>query len=182
MSGKSHLSDLTQEERELVIGLPYRVGVWVSNAEDEGGDKDDAREMAALEKILSDLKKAEKVPVFVRDLLTETMTQRDLWPAWTEATLDILPDCEKAVKILDAKTGKTDRNNFKKTLKRIAFQVAGAHGEFGDFDADEGKGFLGRVIGKMKSGAKTDDFMNISAGEEDALRALAATLHMDDGE
>ena len=182
MTGKSHLSDLTNEERDLIIGLPYRVGVWMGNAEDEGGDEDDAREMAALEKILADLAKVEKVPAFVRELLNETLSCRDRWPDWADDTFDILPDCKKAVGVLEAKVAKADRNNFKKALKKIAFQVAGAYGEFGDFDKDEGKGFVGRLIGKIKGPDKAEDFMNISPGEEEALRSLAEVLGAGDGE
>ena len=182
MTGKSHLSDLTNEERDLIIGLPYRVGVWMGNAEDEGGDEDDAREMVALEKILADLAKMEKVPAFVRELLKETLSRRERWPDWADDTFDILPDCKKAVDVLEAKSGKADRSNFKKTLKKIALQVAGAYGEFGDFDNDEGKGFVGRLIGKIKGADKAEDFMNISPGEEEALRNLAEVLGKSDGE
>lgn len=177
MTGKSHLSDMSHEERELVIGLPCRVGVWMAHAEDEGGEKDDARETAALEKNIGGLAKSEKVPAFVRELLKETLARRG---QWAEDAGDVLSDCARAVKILDEKCGKADRNNFKRALKKIAYQVAGAHGEFGDFDADEGKGVFGRLLGKIGGGAKADDFMNISPGEEEALRALAAALHTDD--
>ena len=151
----------------------------MGNAEDEGGDKDDAQEMAALEKILNRMAKAENVPVFVRELLKETLSHRDRWPSWAEDTLDIIPDCARAVKILDVKAGKADRSNFKKAVKKIAYQVAGAHGEFGD-DTGSGNGFFSRLLGKIKAGGKTEDFMNISPGEEEALRALAAALHADD--
>jgi len=181
MTGKTHLSDLSNEERTLIVGLPYRVGMWVSQSEDDGGESDDEREAAALEKTLHGLAKAEKVPVFVREVLGETLAHQNLWPEWAEDTFRILPDCERAVKILDEKCSKSDRNNFKKALKRIAVSVAGAYGEYGDFDGDSDKGMIGRFISKIKgSQGKAEDFMNISPGEEDALRNLSAALRTDD--
>lgn len=183
MSGKSHLSDMTNEERDLIVGLPYRVGVWMACAEDDSGEGDDAEEMKALEKNLHALAKAEKVPVFVRELLNETLSRRDRWGQWAEDTADILPDCRKAVAVLHAQAGKSDRENFKKALKKIAYQVAGAHGEFGDFDEPARKGLMARIAGLFScGGCKADDFMNITPGEEEALRSLAEALRSDGDE
>ena len=43
------LSDFSASELELLVSLPYKVGVYVSHADDEDGEVDDEREMAALE-------------------------------------------------------------------------------------------------------------------------------------
>lgn len=179
MSGKSHLSDISREDRDLIVSLPYRVGVWMSHAEDEGGEVDDRREMKTLERILTDIAKAEKVPVFVRELLDETISRRDRWPGWKESSFDVLPDCVRAVKILTANAGKADGNNFRRALKKIAASVAGAHGEFG-FEEPRAS-LLRRLCGGLCSRKeRAADFMNISAAEQDAMRRLVAALGRDD--
>lgn len=181
MTGKSHIADFPPADRELLASLPYRVGIWMSQAEDEGGERDDAREMKALEKIFTLLAKEERTPVFVRELLQETLSRRDRWPEWQENSLDILPDCARAINILEAHAGKTDRNNFRRALKKIAASVAGAHGEFG-FEAESaGGGMLARLSGLLGAGKeKSPDFMNISAAEQDVMRNLVNALRASD--
>lgn len=179
MTGKSHLSDLGNEERMLLCNLPYRVGIWMSHSDDESGEEDDVREMRALEKTLTALAKADNTPPFVQEILNETLSHRAHWQEWADLSFDILADCEKAVVCLEKNVSKEDRRAYKKTLIKIASQVGGAYGEFGESFQEES--FFNRLLKKVK-GESNADFMNISAAEEAALQRMVAALHLkDDG-
>ena len=172
----STLSDMEPEDRGLIIGLLYRAGVWMSHAEDEGGDEDDSRESKALEKIISGLATNKNAPPFVREIARETLNHKKHWPVWEEHSFDILADCEKAVAVLKRTVSKSDAKGYVIAVRKVAKAVAGAHGEFGeglpqDSVMDKIKGFLGGQH-------KVEDFMNVSPAEEEALQRLAVALRL----
>ncbi len=168
------LNKMEKDERDLIVGLPYRVGVWMSNAEDDLGDGDDRREHKAVEKVLRRFAgQIERYP-FISAVLRETLAQKDRWGHWAENSLDVLPDCERALTIVN-KTGSREAViNYRKILMKIANDVAGAHGEFGEFESESG--FTRLISGFL--GSKRDDFMNISPSEDEALERLACVLRL----
>jgi hypothetical protein len=168
------LNKMEKDERDLIVGLPYRVGIWISHADDEEGSADDRREHKAVEKILHRFAgQIERYP-FISAVLRETLAQRNSWERWAENSLDVLPDCEKALVIVN-KTGNREAViNYRKILMKIANDVAGAHGEFGEFESESG--FTKLISGLL--GSKRDDFMNISPSEDEALERLAGVLRL----
>ena len=181
MVGKSHLSDMSNDDRLLLYGLPYRVGIWMSHSDDEGGEDDDVQEAKALEKAIGDLAKAERVTPFVREVFLETLNHKGYWEEWTARSFDVLGDCERAVAVLEKHVSQEDRYLYKKALVNIASKVAGAHGEFGE--GFTGEGLFDQIWNKLKSklsGDKPADFMNTSAAEEASLHRLVTALHLKD--
>ena len=176
---KSHLQDLSQKEQQLIYGLPYRVGIWMSHADDEAGQEDDTKEMEALHQALSHYANDDSVPSFINEVAKETMGHKDHWDVWENNAFDVLGDCETAITILREKTSEAARNNYKKLLVGIARKVAGAYGEFGGDFEDQGS-FLERMAEKIASKIKGEDedqaFANISAAEDAALRRLVVAL------
>ena len=181
------LSVFSDEEITLLVSLPYKVGVWVSHADDEEGEADDEREMKALSTCLKAVARKYDGPGLVDDIARETLKREKFWLEWTDQSYNILPDCEKALALLKEKAGLQDAKNYKAALLEIAATVAQAYGEFNSFDEiPEDEGFFGRIVKKVVGGVvglSKDDAnhpMNISASEDSALSQLAAALVIDE--
>lgn len=179
----TRLSDLSPEDRGLLTGLMYRVGIWMSQADDEEGELDDRREMEALNHILVHIAKHYDSP-FVQALAQATIEHKARWPEWKAHSFDILADCEKAAAVLNRLDDALARKAYKDSLIRIAETVAGAFGEFGMGAADTESNALTRVLSKITArfGGEGDeaDFMNISPAEHESLDRLQVALKLDD--
>ncbi len=183
----SELSIFSEDEVTLLVSLPYKVGVWVSHADDEDGEADDEREMKALAMCLKAVAKEYDGPGLVDDIARETLKREPFWLEWTDQAYNILPDCEKALALLKEKAGLQEAKNFKSALLEIGSTVAQAYGEFNSFDEiPEDEGFFGGIVNKVVggfSGLSKDDAnhpMNISASEDSAISQLAAALKIDE--
>ncbi len=181
------LSSFSLSEAELLVSLPYKVGVWVSHADDEEGERDDALEMKALETCIKAIAKLHEDQPFIKDVSRETLRQKDLWPEWTDQSFNALRDGEQAMALLAGKASQDDRKNYKAVILEIATTVAQAFGEFGSFDDgdDEGSlfgGIVGKIVGGFSSLSQSDAGhpMNISPAEDSAISRLAQALGTDD--
>jgi len=47
------LDQLTEDQRTLLVSLPYRAGLFVSQSDNAGGDDSDDAEMQALDNIIT---------------------------------------------------------------------------------------------------------------------------------
>ena len=175
------LSDLSQEDRERIVSLPYRVGVWISYTDDEEGEVDDIREMKVLEAVIRSIAQLHESSEFVQQVARETLRRRDDWSRWSQGCFDILPECQQTIGFLKNAVNDNDLKDYKATLVEIATVVAQAYGEFGDFDDEKEEGFsamIGRFVGKLSglSSKDADHPMNVSATEDTALSRLIAVL------
>jgi len=181
MVGKSHLHDMSPQERELIVGLPYRVGIWMSHMDDEEGGEDDRKEREATMNIINGISQSIEVPAFVREIMQEVVTHKDSWQDWEKNSMDIIPDAKRVADLLKQQIGAKDRRNYKRLLLKIAGSVAGAYGEFGEMEKE--KGLMDRVRDWLSEGSKKKqaiDFMNISPSEDAAIKELMAALRLDE--
>ncbi|MGB4058341.1 MAG: hypothetical protein WBK77_09690 [Alphaproteobacteria bacterium] len=166
------------EEAELLASLPYKVGAWVGHSEDQGGEEDDKREEAVLSACLKRFVKLKEDKPFVGSVVSESLRRADRWAVWADESHSVLADIKRAVVLLrDKRATPEEIKGLKATLMEIGTAVAQASGEFSGDDAD-GKGFLGKMIGKI-AGFMADDAghpMNVSAAEDSALEELRQTL------
>ena len=176
----SQLDLISPEERDLVIGLPYRVGVFVSHADDEGGEEDDEKEMQALERILTAIARQHEKSPFVQDVLQQTIASKDQWPSWAEQTFSVAADAEKIMQVLSTQLPEADWKIYRGLLVRVGRTVAEAYGEFGEeFDDEASGGLFGKLVDKITGRAEDtadEAHINISAAEDAALSELAAAL------
>lgn len=175
----SALSELQPEEQELVISLPYRAGVWISNTDDAEGDDDDEKELKTLETIIKAYaKKVENYP-FISEVMQATLSNQQRWDSWAADSFDIIPDCEKAVTLLKSNINKQALKNYRMVLYKVASEVAGAADEF-DADGTDEDGLVGKLKGLLVKSKKQEGFMNISPAEDAALQRLKEALTTED--
>ncbi len=179
----THLSSFSAEESELLVSLPYKVGMWMSYADDEDGERDDEKEMAALEHCIKAIAGLYEDQPFVKEVAAQTLRLRSEWARWETQAFHVPAEAEKAVSLLKSKATSDELKNYGSALIEVATIVAQAYGEFSSFDEaePESTGF-GALVGKIVSGfselSKDDDDhpMNISASEDSAIAQLAQIL------
>jgi hypothetical protein len=175
----SDLAGFGEDEIELVSGVLYKVGVWVSHADDVDGEEDDEREMKALGACMRAVAKKHDGPGLVDDVARVVLARTDRWEEWTDYSFNVLPDVARAVAVMKAHGTKDDVKNYKMALVEVGSTVAMAHGEFGQYDEDEEKSGFGALLGKITSGFGKDHKdhpMNVSAAEDGVLSELKAVL------
>ncbi len=179
----STLSDFSDTERELLVCLPYKVGVFVSHADDEDGEIDDEKEMAALEACIKAIVGLHEDKPFTAEVMRQTLAMKENWPQWAAQSWGVPDEVARAVSILRAQASESELKNYRASLMEVAATVAQAYGEFGEFeDEDSSGGLFGGLVGKItgglaKLGADDDNHpMNISAAEDTALSQLRSAL------
>ncbi len=177
----TQLSSFSDDDRELIVALPYRVGMHMSYAEDEDGERDDELEIRALKSCISEVAKLENRQDLIKQISAEILSRQDSWDAWSQGVFNIVPQCEKAVDIMKAHANDDEFEDYIKMVLEVASAVARAYGEFGE-EPEAEKGFFGKAMSKIMggySGMSSDDInhpMNVSAAEDSAIAAISAAL------
>lgn len=146
----SSLSDFSDTDRALLVCLPYKVGVFVSYADDEGGERDDKQEMDRLEECIMAIAGLHISKPFTAEIMRETVEMREQWSQWAAQSWHVPEEAEQAVKVLKSRVSDEELKNYRAALMEIATTVAQAYGEFGEFDdPDEGGGIFGSILAKL---------------------------------
>ncbi len=184
-------SDFNPEEKALLVSVPFRVGVWLSHCDPDGGDISALKESIALEHLLNVIAGNFCESAFVMELMEKTLSARNQWPSWENDAKTVLQDVTRSIEILEHRIRSGDLASYKASLMEIALAVAMAYNE-----ALENKPLVDKLnacarlwfentIGQMKGKRTSGEFglhMNISEIEERALKELADALHIDAGE
>ncbi len=183
----SNIEKFSEEEAALLVSLPYRAGVWISEADDEEGGHDDTQEEEALAEMLKKFAGMEIGSPFTKELAESILGSRHLWPKWQTQIFTIVEDSREAIKLVEAKLGKGKAKNYRLMVLRIASHVAKAADEFDDFNPEEEShsafgGFIKKVAGTIAPSTQKDKSheANISPAERTALEELSAALAVDD--
>lgn len=123
------LEKFTPEEREILVSLPYRTGLWIMAANGVEFSKRRAQEKTVLENVI--LKKSQDLfeSVLVYEVMTEICARRDDWLKWDRGHEDIPAVCQKAKEIIVAKLGRHDLNSYRQIILNIAISMANSFGE-----------------------------------------------------
>ena len=171
------LSDFSVDDFELIVSLPYRVGLHVSYADDEEGEQDDEREMAALEACLKAV--VVKNEGLTKDVAEKALSMKDKWDGWGQGVFNIEPVCRQASEIIARVASNDEAKDYVQMVLEVASSVAQAYGEFGE-EPDAPKGFLGKAMSRIVGGfGSADDEahpMNVSAAEDSAISRISAAL------
>ncbi len=182
-----YLESFTEEQRSLLVSLPYRAGLWVSESDEDGGDDADEAEMHALECIITGYSEDFLKSEFVEEVMLETLAHKDRWKDWS-AGLDNVPEqCARAVDALNQHMESKEVLSFRQTLMDIARAVAMAYREFDEDEAlpDKIKKYSRYYCGRFSAYLKKeqpptlDEVLNISKAEQATLVALSKALQLD---
>ncbi|PCK00503.1 MAG: hypothetical protein COA45_01605 [Zetaproteobacteria bacterium] len=181
----SFLDQLSVDQRTLLVSLPYRVGLFVSQSDNTGGDHSDAAEMEALTNIITGYSQEVFGAETVQYVISETVSRRDEWGKWSDDLEAIEGECYKAIDILSDHVDVKEVSAFKNHLIEIGESVALAFREYGKETPlmDKIRVFLFYMKGKRhaaKFGLPYKDweqFINISLDERKALHRIASALN-----
>ena len=176
---------LDEETKTKLIRLPYRIGFWLSQSDQTGGDESDDLEHEALESVIlsygEDVCKSE----FTQSVMERTVQEYEFWDKWVENIEDVPKECESLVYMLSSEVEKKHLEDFKASLFEVAETVALAYREL-----EEEKDFLNNVYMQIRIAQKKwdafikryefslDHVLNISPSEEEALRTLKGALRI----
>jgi hypothetical protein len=183
----SYLDTFTQDQRNLLVALPYRVGLWVSSSDTTGGDDADKAEMIALSSIVTSYAEDYLKSEFVQALMEEMISRSAEWPEWGRNLDEVAGECIRAVSMISERLDRKDVMSFKYNLMEIATSVAMAYREL---DHNQSFLFKLRVYSRVmidrkraKQGGRItgtlSEMMNISAAEQAVLDSLSRALGLD---
>lgn len=180
------LEKFSNADKELLIALPYRVGVWLSRIDDIGGEDSDYSEQRSLKEIIYKKGRGMFESAFVHEVLAETCTREKDWPLWETKVENVLDECLKAKGILHSQLEQRDVDAFILTLMDVAIEVAVAYREF-DNEAGHAEKFftnikimIDKLIGIFaRQSYISERLLNISYKEDVGLSKLAHALGID---
>lgn len=180
----SFLDNLTTEQRTLLVSLPYRVGLRISQSDDSGGDSSDEQEMQALDSLITAYSQEVFGAETVQFIVSETVSRKGEWKTWSD-NLDVVESqCHEAIDILSGCVDEKEVSAFKNHLIEIGESVALAFREYGESTPvlDKIKVYCIYYYGKWKASREGkryrewEEFLNISLDERRALRSIAEAL------
>lgn len=177
------LEQFSAAEQGLLVALPYRVGLWISQSDASGGAMADARERAALARIIAGHARSNFNSPFVHEIMQSCYEMRGDWPRWRD-NIDRVPgECQQAVAALEGRLNGRDLIAYRQSIMTIAAAIAKAFRE-----PVEGRGgIIGQyfrigvdsVIGLIRREKYVSaELLNISIKEDAALGTLAEALRM----
>ena len=168
-------SDLSAGDKLLIVSLPYRVGIWISNSDDNENTKyDDNIELKELEATLSRLSVQTKQK-FAGNIAKQTVNAKKLWRDWYGKSdeASVLEDLSNVLAGAADKISPEHLSEYKKMLWHIALSVASSFGEHIDPDHEM---HMDRLVGKLFGGKHKKSKENVSDTEKVALKKLQAVL------
>ena len=177
------LQQFSAAEQALLVALPYRVGLWVSQSDTSGGAVADARERAALARIIAGHARGNFASPFVHEVMRACYEQRTEWPRWRDSVGRVPQECQHAVAALEGRLNGRDLLAYRQAIMTIASDIAKTFRE-----PPEGKGgivgqyiriAIDSVIGLIRREKYVStELLNISVKEDVALGTLAEALRM----
>lgn len=176
----SFFKELSAEETDLIISLPYRVGHWISQVDDmEKTKRDDKWEKAALNRAIRKISRQNGANSLARAVMTEVDNNRVHWNTWAnKCGEDVLfSDIGLAVDLVRIKIHPKATKSYKHVLWYMALVVAQAFGEDDDPDQEM---HINHLFADLKnllfSSPLGKSPENISDIEKTALKKLRAAL------
>lgn len=180
----SFLDQFMSDERSLLVSLPYRVGLFVSESDRDGGEESEQAEKEALSNIITAYSQEVFGAETAQYIICETVARKQEWPDWSENLDMVESECHRAVDMLSNVVDVKEVNAFKRCLVEIGEAVALAFREY-----DESTSIVDKIriyLVYMQSRSKAaklgiiarewDQFINISLDEREALQKVAQAL------
>lgn len=180
------LDQLPAAERKLLVSLPYRVGLYISQSDQSGGGESDEAEMRALDSIITAYSQEVFGAETVQYVIGETVQRKEEWKDWDADFSQIEHDCHVAIDVLSNAVDVKEVSAFKRHLIEIGENVALAFREYGAKTPLADKVRMYCAFAKSKKLSKIagervkewDEFINISLDERKALQSIANALNI----
>lgn len=178
------LDDFSPEQRDLLVALPYRVGLWVAHSDMAGGDNSAEAEMRVLTQVITAFAEDFCKSEFAQALMEETVRRQSEWSDWSQYLDEVPSECNRAISLLSERLDNKSVVSFKMNLMEIATDVAMAYRELDENAAvlDRLSILLRAAIDRIRarlSGRRVpsmDELLNISTSEQRAIDILALAL------
>lgn len=176
------LDKINANHKDMIVRLPYRVGLWVSRSDVSGGPESEAHELQALSNIIHGFSEEVFGSETIQYIMHETIKRKNEWERWGDGLERVPDDCRKAIDVMREFADEKDANAFKVRLLEIGEAVALA---FREDDVDKpvskfsalGRYAIYKLTAKGKNKAQSfEEFLNVSAGERKALEAISDAL------
>lgn len=129
------LEMLEEEEKELLIKMPYRVGYWVSQSDTTGGDESDEKELQALATIVRGYSEDFCKSEFVQRIMELTVQNDAKWEVWQQNLETVPNECRQLIAKLSDELPPREMDAMRFNLYEIGLSVALAYRELEE-DAD----------------------------------------------
>lgn len=171
-------SRLSPRDGELLVSLPYRVGLFVSHSDTTGGWEAQEREMQSLTNILREFTEDYCKSELAQKVLLESMRQRSNWPQWSQKIEDVPKEAQQMMAILKPLFLEKQLSSFREVLVDIAMSVAMAFREEQGANMGGNKPSIFNELLGFLSRAPADPLahMNISIHERAALSRLCKAI------
>ena len=179
-----HLSKLPQDIQDIVVSLPYRVGLYISESDQTGGDDSSLAERRALENIVTFYVEDTVKSEFAHEVMLETLNRKSQWEGWAQDIGNVPEECMELAYMLKEHVDTKEVAAYKQNLLEVGIAVAQAYCEFSDNVGRMARIetyialFLKRVQGIFggEQIPSNDYVLNISAAEKAAIMRLARNL------
>lgn len=174
---------LSMDQKRLMVRLPYRVGLYVSESDRSGGGDADAQEMQVLSNLLygfgQDVMGAESI----QHVISTTLALDEQWSEWGEDLHYVPAECDQIVELLNAHVSEKDARAFAVQMYEIGEAVALAfqeyeEGSFIDTLKLRWRYWQDQAFARKNKQRETnfEQYKSISADERAALRKIAKGL------
>jgi len=182
----TYLSKLPEDIQDIVIRLPFRVGLYISESDQAGGDESSEAERKALENIVTFYVEDTVKSEFAHEVMLQTLNRKAEWASWSDNISNVPTQCENVVYAMKGLIDPKEILAYKQNLLEVGIAVAQAYCEY-----DEGAGALNKLefyislffrrlqlsfSGGGEDMPSRDYMLNISGSERQAILSLAKTL------
>ncbi len=180
-------SEFTAQEQAFLASLPYRVGIWLSYADIDGGNESEQVENEALEGLVHAIAGNSCESAFVMELMEKTVWDKSHWQDWARDCDNVLPDVRRSIELLDGKIPPEDLISYKAAIVEAALAVARAYNELITHKTSLGeklnvhaKIWFEKFISRIRDTSHPPgiDAMIISEREERAIGQLTEALQI----
>lgn len=180
------LDSLTENQRYRLYSLPYRVGVYISESDDSGGEAANENERRAIENLIHGFSDGVFGSELVQNIMALTIEYKNQWAAWDENIENVPDECRDALAILSGVVDYKERSAYATRIMEIGEAVALAFRETSDISffgslklrLDHFKACQ-RAKGQGLPPRSFDDYLAISQDERAALYKLSRALGVD---
>ncbi len=126
----TYLSKLPENVQQICIRLPFRVGLFISESDQTGGDESAEAERKALENIVTFYVEDTVKSEFAHEVMLQTLYQKNNWSVWSENIADVVTECLNLTSYLEEHIDAKEILAFKQNLIEDGLAVAQAYCEF----------------------------------------------------